>query len=145
MSVSVGGGGGGTAAAPSGSRACRRRRRAARENEHWSRDRYETIRPTVSVYYPFHPLHGQELAVLGPRRRGEAVTVPDPTGVALVIPTWMVAPQAALIQLTAQPIISVRALTAVALLVNGHLQRSSDASLTETGVNPAPGGEREPD
>ena len=60
----------------------------------------------------------------------------DPTGVALVIPTWMLAPAAAAIQLAPQAVVSARALCAVALLVKDHLLRPSDASLSETGRAP---------
>jgi hypothetical protein len=37
-------------------------------------------------------LHGQQLNVVRCRERDEAITVRDPTGVALVIPTWMLVP-----------------------------------------------------
>jgi len=50
------------------------------------------------VHYRFHPSSGQELRVLRSRHRDEAVTVRDPAGMALVIPTWMLVPEAALIQ-----------------------------------------------
>jgi hypothetical protein len=48
------------------------------------------------------------------------VTVRDPSGVALVIPTWMLAPEAARIQLAPHAVISIHALCSVASLVKAY-------------------------
>lgn len=47
------------------------------------------------VFYPFHPLHGYRLRVLRrPAKSDSAVTVVDPIGKRLKIPTWMLLPEA---------------------------------------------------
>ena len=51
---------------------------------------------TVTVHYPFHPLHGRCLEVVAwPRQPRLAVTVCQPDGQALKVPLWMVEPAAA--------------------------------------------------
>jgi len=62
------------------------------------------------VYYPFHPLHGQELEVsCRARRENDWVTVIDPAGVPLKIPTWMLLPEAGRHGLSNEAAISGRA------------------------------------
>ena len=51
---------------------------------------------TVTVHYPFHPLHCRCLEVVAwPRQPHLAVTVRQPDGQTLKIPLWMVEPAAA--------------------------------------------------
>ena len=51
---------------------------------------------TVTVHYPFHPLHCRCLEVVAwPRQPHLAVTVREPDGQTLKIPLWMVEPAAA--------------------------------------------------
>lgn len=72
----------------------------------------------ITVYYPFHPLHGQELNVVHlPRRNDGAVVVTDPTGVRLKIPLWMALPQAAEYKLSKEIKIKAAALVALSNLL----------------------------
>lgn len=58
---------------------------------------------TVTVHYPFHPLHNQRLEVVAwPRQSRNAVTVRDPDGTSLKIPLWMLEPQASQLLLSDQ-------------------------------------------
>ena len=57
---------------------------------------------TVTVHYPFHPLHDRRLEVLAwPRQAHNAVTVKHPDGQSLKIPLWMLQPEAADVRLNA--------------------------------------------
>ena len=50
---------------------------------------------TVTVHYPFHPLHNCCLGVIAwPRRATGAATVQHPDGKPLKIPVWMLQPDA---------------------------------------------------
>jgi hypothetical protein len=65
----------------------------------------------VRVLYPFHPLHGCRLQVIRRPKRGDgAVSVLDPVGKRLKIPTWMLSPSAANIKTTEQALLSREAL-----------------------------------
>lgn len=62
------------------------------------------------MYYPFHPLHGQEVEVTWRARRvHDAATVIDPEGVQRKMPAWMLAPEAAEYHLSTQAVISASA------------------------------------
>jgi len=51
---------------------------------------------TVTVHYPFHPLHKRCLDVVAwPRQAANAATVQHPDGKTLKIPLWMLQPEAA--------------------------------------------------
>ena len=106
-----------------------------------------TISSTVKVYYPFHPLRGLELVVLRSPRQGEgAVTVRDPKGVGLKIPSWMLHPSAADTVVSQKAEISTRALLCVADLLEFHqmsLQKTSsrnDVKLPQPGHGSSKGG-----
>jgi len=73
----------------------------------------------VRVFYPFHPLHGYRLRVIRRPKRGDgAVSVLDPLGKRLKIPTWMLSPSAANIKTTEQALLSREALfSLVSLLI----------------------------
>lgn len=72
----------------------------------------------VKVYYPFHPLHGQELEVAYRARREDGcVTVIDPEGVRLQIPAWMLVAEAARHCLSSEAAISGSALLRLCDLV----------------------------
>jgi hypothetical protein len=65
----------------------------------------------VTVYYPFHPLHGQELRVFMMARSPDgAVTVEDEKQIRFKIPLWMVAPDAAHFELADTPTVDAQAL-----------------------------------
>jgi hypothetical protein len=50
----------------------------------------------TKVYYPFHPLHGQEVELAWRARRvNDAATVIDREGVQRKMPAWMLSPEAA--------------------------------------------------
>ena len=54
-----------------------------------------TMLSTVTVHYPFHPLHDRRLEIVSwPRRIHKAVTVRHPDGKSLKIPLWMRQPDA---------------------------------------------------
>ena len=73
---------------------------------------------TVQVYYPFHPLHGQELEVAYRARREDGcVTVIDSEGVRLQIPAWMLVAEAARHCLSSEAAISGSALLRLCDLV----------------------------
>jgi len=83
-----------------------------------------TILTKVTVYYPFHPLHGLTLDVTeAPWRRVGLVTVAAPTGYRVKIPLWMVAPQAAGFELSGTPEVSPRALLSLAEILDPLLDR----------------------
>src|SRR5690349_23333215 len=65
----------------------------------------------VQVFYPFHPLHGYRLRVIRrPKRSDGAVSVLDPVGRRLKIPTWMLSSSAANIKTTEPALLSREAL-----------------------------------
>ena len=66
------------------------------------------------MFYPFHPLHGLELEIVcKPKRGAGALTVIDPQGTRLKIPSWMVSAQASEYQLSQRAEICIRALIAL--------------------------------
>jgi hypothetical protein len=72
----------------------------------------------VQVFYPFHPLHGYRLQVIRRPKRGDgAVSVLDPVGRRLKIPTWMLSPSAANIKTTEQALLSREALFSLSSLL----------------------------
>lgn len=85
----------------------------------------------IVVAYPFHPLHGQLLEVVStPRHREGAVTVRDPEGKRLKVPSWMLDEDASRVQLANQVVISVAALQALDELIRLHQEDDcSTASL----------------
>jgi hypothetical protein len=73
------------------------------------------------VYYPFHPLHGQELRVFITSRAPDgAVTVEDAKHKRLKIPLWMVAADAANCKLADQPTLDAQALLRLVELFELH-------------------------
>ena len=65
----------------------------------------------VQVVYPFHPLHGTSLQLIRrPKREDGAVTVLDPNGRRLKIPTWMLSAEAADVRIAQQAYLSKHAL-----------------------------------
>jgi len=65
----------------------------------------------VQVLYPFHPLHGTSLQLIRrPKREDGAVTVLDPNGRRLKIPTWMLSAEAADVRIAQQAFLSKHAL-----------------------------------
>ena len=73
---------------------------------------------TVTVHYPFHPLHCRCLEVVAwPRRPHLAVTVRQPDGQTLKIPLWMVEPAAAHCELRDRVELTASALQALIALL----------------------------
>ncbi len=69
---------------------------------------------TVTVHYPFHPLHNRRLDVVAwPRQVNNAVTVKHPDGQPLKIPLWMLQPEAAGSRLSEQIELDASALLAL--------------------------------
>ena len=61
----------------------------------------KTISSKITVFYPFHPLHGRELEVdCRPKKGAGSLTIVDPDGVRMKIPSWMTMPQAENYRLT---------------------------------------------
>ena len=76
---------------------------------------------TVKVYYPFHPLSGQELEVFTwYSTDGNAVTVLDRSRRSLKIPYWMLSIEAETTKLSPHSVISVRALLSLCELLEAH-------------------------
>ncbi len=72
----------------------------------------------MTVYYPFHPLHGHELNVAcRPRNPVLPVTVVDEADTGLRIPAWMLAPEAAHYQLAEHATLDAQTLRALAALL----------------------------
>jgi len=83
----------------------------------------KTISSKITVFYPFHPLHGLELEVVCKPKSGVgAITVIDPQGKRLKIPSWMVSPQASGYQLSERAEISIRALSALTNLLESTIK-----------------------
>ena len=79
---------------------------------------HNTISLTVTVYYPFHPLHGHELNVAcRPRNPVLPVTVVDEADTGLRIPAWMLAPEAEHYQLAEHATLDAQTLRALAALL----------------------------
>jgi hypothetical protein len=88
----------------------------------------------VTVYYPFHPLHGRELSVASrPRDPALPVTVVDDAGHGLRIPAWMLAPEATHYQIDEQATLDSQTLRALIALLTPLLDDASgDAELTSS-------------
>jgi hypothetical protein len=97
----------------------------------------------VQVFYPFHPLHGDRLRVIRRPRRGDgAVSVLDPVGKRLKIPTWMLSPSAADIKTTEQARLSREALfSLISLLIQPTVTGIHD-NLLQAPVDGWKGGHR---
>lgn len=98
----------------------------------------------VHVYYPFHPLHGQELRVLITARTPDgSVTVEDANHKRLKIPLWMVAADAAGCEMANEPTLDAQALLQLVefyelhrgklhdMEVNPQTERSHEATLVD--------------
>jgi len=69
---------------------------------------------TVTVHYPFHPLHNHCLDIVAwPRQATQAVTVRHPDGRSIKIPHWMLQPEAADFHLSNHVHLSANTLLAV--------------------------------
>lgn len=80
----------------------------------------------MTVYYPFHPLHRQQLEVVSKTRRGDgAVIVLDPSGMRLKIPVWMLEPDAGRFEICLRPEIGGRTLLALVDLLDGSVESRS--------------------
>ena len=97
----------------------------------------------VRVFYPFHPLHGYRLQVIRRPKRGDgAVSVLDPTGKRLKIPTWMLSPSAANLKTTEQALLSREALfSLISLLIQPTVSGIHD-NLLQAPVDGWKGGHR---
>jgi len=76
---------------------------------------------TVTVRYPFHPLVGQSLAVIGSREHGGArhLIVCKPNNkTRCLLPEWMTFPEAGTIRIVACPRLSVNSLIALRAFVD---------------------------
>jgi hypothetical protein len=79
---------------------------------------HKTISSKITVFYPFHPLHGRQLEVVSQPRHGNgSFTVIDPSGSSLKVPAWMVCPSAAQHHLSPRALIGADNLLALAQLL----------------------------
>ncbi|MGA8023071.1 MAG: hypothetical protein WB990_08895 [Candidatus Acidiferrales bacterium] len=79
---------------------------------------------SVCVFYPFHPLHGQQLQVfVTARSQNGAVTVEDQHQNRLRIPLWMLTPDAARFELQDTPTLDARALLRLVELWQLHCDK----------------------
>ena len=103
--------------------------------------RQNTLLSKITVYYPFHPLHGLTLAVAeAPWRRAGLVAVLAPSGYRVKIPVWMTSPQAAGFAVSMTPAICVRGLLRLADLLGPCLdRRGEDGSAGLLVSSPTPG------
>lgn len=73
---------------------------------------------TVRVFYPHHPLHGEDLAVVrSPKGRDGYFVVRRVDGIDVRVPAWMLRPAAASATISARATLGVSALRAVLALV----------------------------
>ena len=99
----------------------------------------------VTVFYPFHPLHGATLQVVRRPKRGDgAVSVIDPTGRRLKIPVWMLLSDCVDTKLVEQPTLSKNALLSLMslLIVPPDAEHDVRANLLQTVVDGCKGGQR---
>ena len=97
----------------------------------------------IRVFYPFHPLHGCRLQVIRRPKRGDgAVSVLDPVGKRLKIPTWMLSPSAANIKTTEQALLSREALFSLSSLLIQPTVTGIHDNLLQTPVDGCKGGHR---
>src|SRR5690606_2136665 len=95
----------------------------ARRSRAWSRPDTNTLHTaryqakySVVVYYPLHPLRGEQLEVVGEREGPERVLIVRlADGLPFYLPAWMTQPDAAQLEIRTPPRLSIAAL--------GDLQR----------------------
>ena len=81
----------------------------------------------VEVFYPFHPLHGYRLRILRrPAKNDGAITVIDPLGKRLKIPTWMLSPEASKAQIASHAYLSRDSLLSLVSLLKSTRDKSRD-------------------
>ena len=99
----------------------------------------------VTVFYPFHPLHGVTLQVVRRPKRGDgAVSVIDPTGRRLKVPVWMLLSDCVDTKIVEQPTLSKDALLSLTSLLavpRDAAQQVRD-NLLQTVVDGCKGGQR---
>ena len=89
--------------------------------------RYTPPLSNVTVYYPFHPLHGLPLAGAdAPWRRAGRVTVLAPAGYRVKLPLWMPSPQAACCLVSPTAEVGVRARLRLADLLGPRLDQGGE-------------------
>ena len=106
-------------------------RRPARRSGHGGDGNHghDTISLDITVYYAFHPLHGQTLrAICRPRDPAISVTVMNHFGHGLRIPAWMLSPEAAHFQRSDQAIIALSALRTLANLIDDVFEEDRKTS-----------------
>jgi hypothetical protein len=99
----------------------------------------------VTVFYPFHPLHGATPQVVRRPKRGDgAVSVIDPNGKRLKIPVWMLLPDCVETKIVQQPNLSKDALLSLAslLAVPPDVEHHLRDNLQQTVVDRHKGGKR---
>lgn len=99
----------------------------------------------VTVFYPFHPLHGATLQVVRRPKRGDgAVSVIDPTGKRLKIPVWMLRPDCVDAAIASQPTLSKDALLSLTSLLATppNAEHHVRDNLLQTVVDGCKGGQR---
>ena len=80
---------------------------------------------TVCVYYRFHPLSGGEFEVFTASRSSDrVVTIKDPLGRRLKIPSWMTKPDAAHMALRSEATVAPQALSSLAELLQPYIEDS---------------------
>jgi hypothetical protein len=100
----------------------------------------------VTVFYPFHPLHGATLQVVRRPKRGDgAVSVIDPTGKRLKIPVWMLRSGCVDTTIASQPTLSKDALLSLASLLATppNAEHHVRDNLLQTVVDGCKGGQRD--
>ena len=96
---------------------------------------------TVTVHYPFHPLHCRCLEVVAwPRQPHLAVTVRQPDGQTLKIPLWMVEPAAAHCELRERVELTASVLHALIALLEHRptVPATTPPEHTDAAVHPEP-------
>lgn len=99
----------------------------------------------VTVFYPFHPLHGSMLQVVRRPRRGDgAVSVIDTVGKRLKIPTWMLQPDCVNTKIVQQANLSKHALLSLTSLLSvpPDSEQHVRDNLLQTDVDGCKGGQR---
>jgi len=99
----------------------------------------------VRIFHPFHPLRGLSVQVIRKPKRGDgAVTVVDAAGRRLKIPTWMLLPDSADVQIVDQPHLNKEALLGLTTLLATQLdfKNSVNDNLSQTVINGRKGGQR---
>lgn len=69
----------------------------------------------ITVYYPFHPLHGCTLQVLS--KAEKTITVLDPNKQGFKVPVWMTTPEASKHIIDTEPEIDVFALLCLSAML----------------------------